>query len=281
MRIAILGGTGYLGKKVVRQLCQEENQILCITRNPEKYKNSREIKYCGLIRLKYELDNFEPELFLNMSCCYYRQEKTEHDVMEANFYNPAKVLMQCMLCGTKRVITIGTSLPDEFNIYCFSKKLFCDLGKWYVNKYGIVFVNVRLENYYGENEPEDRFLPSVINSLLLGKEISLTEGIQRRDYIYIEDVVEAIGVLIMRKEIEGFVDVPVGSGEAPTIREVVEYLRDMFSSSSQLLFGAIPMREGEPNTRADIQKMRQFGLHPGRGWKDGMELLVKHIYDKS
>ncbi len=280
MRLVILGATGYLGKKVLEGLVEAGHSMLCITRADMSCLKTKQIEYCMLGDHQPCLREFQPELFLNMACCYLRNGKTQQDVLEANFCVPAKLLQDAVECGCKRYITIGTSLPDNLNIYSFSKKMFTDLGKWYVEQKGIRFINIRLENFYGEDEPLDRFLPSTINKLLRNEDIFLTEGVQKRDFIYIKDVVEAILTLIRKTGPEGIVEIPLGRGEAPSIREVVEYLHHISDSKSKLHFGSIPLRKNEPNTVADIKRMKAHNIEAKMDWKQGMALLVEEAKKK-
>ncbi len=281
MRLLILGGTGYLGRKVLERLVEEGHSMLCITRRDMSCLNIKQVEYCKLGEHLPSLKEFRPEIFLNMACCYLRNGKTEQDVLEANFCVPAKMLQDVIECGCKRCITIGTSLPDEFSIYSYSKHMFAELGKWYVVQKEIDFINVRLENFYGEDEPMERFLPSTINKLLKNEDILLTEGFQKRDFIYIKDVVENILALIRKAHLRGMAEIPLGTGDAPSIREIVKYLHEISNSKSRLLFGSVPMRKNEPNTVADVNLMKEYEIEVEMTWKRGMELLVEEIKKNS
>lgn len=276
MRIVMLGGTGYLGSRLVQKLASNGHNVLCITRFPQKYVGNKEAEYCDLMCMEQRIKCYKPEIFISAVGKYLKGEITEHEVMEANFEVPAKVLHLCIMSGVNRAITIGTSLPDNFNIYTLSKKLFADLGQWYASQKRLEFINVKLEMFYGIGEPEERFIPWMIRKMVQDEEIPLTEGTQKRDLVYIEDVVNAVCSLIEINLPEYFANIPLGSGEAPCIREVAEYLHYLTKSQSRLLFGQVPMRINEPDTVADKKEMEKWGIYIKHHWKTGMELLVRH-----
>ena len=133
-----------------------------------------------------------------------------------------------------------------------------------------------LENYYGEQEPNERFISMVISKLRENQPIDLTEGNQRRDFIYVEDVVKAIAFLTTDTELwDEYIDIPLGTGEGPQIKEVIEYLKEIMGSSSQLNFGAVNKRKDEPDSIADVTYLQKRGWKPQYGWKDGLKKIIK------
>lgn len=280
MNIVIAGGTGYLGSRLLRMLASHGHRMLCICRKPREHVGDERIEYCDLADLPRKIQSFLPELYINAIGRYLKGEATEGEVLEANFEVPAKVLHTCVSSGVRRVITFGTALPDDLNMYTFSKKIFADLGRWYANQGRVEFMNISLEMFYGIGEPENRFLPWVIQRLVNNMEIPLTQGSQKRDMICVEDVLTAVHSLISVDLPQKYVDIPLGSGEAPTIRAVIEYLHKLTGSQSALLFGKVPMRNNEPNTVADREEMNKWGISIAYHWKEGMKMLVNHAVER-
>lgn len=56
MRIAVTGGTGFVGTRLTRQLVHEGHEIFILTRSPEKHYNTDHIKYVGWLK-----EGMEPE----------------------------------------------------------------------------------------------------------------------------------------------------------------------------------------------------------------------------
>lgn len=73
----------------------------------------------------------------------------------------------------------------------------------------------------------------------------------------------------------GYHDIPLGTGDAPTIREITDYLKRACSSQSDLMYGAIPMRPGELDSVADVELMRRYGIKTEINWKDGLRSMCE------
>jgi nucleoside-diphosphate-sugar epimerase len=147
-------------------------------------------------------------------------------------------------------------------------------GKRLVSGTKLRFVNVKLEHMFGPQDDDSKFTTRVIQSCLANVEsFDLTPGEQRRDFIYIDDVVA--GYTILLREVSqlplGFTEYELGSGNAVSVREFVESVRRIAGSSTDLRFGAVPYREGEVMLScADTSRMRALGWQPGWSLEDGL-----------
>lgn len=132
---------------------------------------------------------------------------------------------------------------------------------------GIRFLWLRLLATYGPMDDPRHLLPAVIDQLLKGERPSLTAGEQRWDYLYIDDAVEAIARLALETQQQGIFN--LGSGNAETVRAIVEQARDLISPSLPLGFGEIPYRPDQiMHLQADISK-----LHTATGWSPQIGLV--------
>jgi len=284
MRCIVFGATGYLGSKVVCRLVAEGNTVLCIVRKTSSLARldavKDQVQFCDPEQLPALLKQESPyDCLLNLACRYPRNSKSDMDMFEANLYQPLRIFTACLESGVKKFLTIGTGLPDDLNVYALSKAKFAQILKWYANRCAlqgkpISVCNVELENFYGEDEPTDRFLPGTVAKLKKNETILLTAGTQVRDFVYVEDVLDNLTALVHREDLPDYLDIPLGSGEGVSIRELVTYLKDMLHSESQLCFGAVPSRINEPDSVADKKKMEAFGLGIRYGWKEGMKKFL-------
>jgi nucleoside-diphosphate-sugar epimerase len=106
-------------------------------------------------------------------------------------------------------------------------------------------LTARLFTVYGPGEAAGRLLPTLVAAAGTDAAIPLTEGSQRRDFTYVEDVVE--GLLRL-----GMVPVPepgavnLATGKLTTVRAFVECsARVLGIPADRLRFGALPTRPGE------------------------------------
>ena len=271
-----------MGKKVIDKLLRNNHLVICLKREDSDLQNLNLYNPNLIVwdlndlkdRLKENVINID--CMINTACKYLKNNVEENEVLDANLFVPLVVFQECIKYGVKRFITIGTGLPDNFNLYSFTKREFANFGKWYSEKFNVmnqnfVFCNVELENFYGIDEPINRFIPNTIQKLKTNQPIFLTEGTQRRDFIYIDDVVNAIEKLVLIEKLPFYLDLPLGSGESPTVREVIEYLHNISKSKSELRFGAIPKRVNEPDSIANLSMLKLLDIDIKYNWKNGMK----------
>lgn len=289
MKILILGANGYLGSKIIHLLIdrysKEQLQIVCTKREKSNLSRLEDLISDSNVKLiPASLEAIEAALqwtefdwVLNVACNYGRNNVLLYDgVIEANIEFPLKVLNKAVEKGTKKFMTIGTGLPDQFNMYAFSKKIFGEFGKFYVEKHGIDFYNMRLEMFYGSDEPKDRFIPHLIYNMISGKEVNVTLGTQHRDIISVKDVSSAV-LKTMDSEKKGYWEIPVGTGIAPSISELIDFIWNETDRKSKVNKGIVPMRKDEPDCVADTGILKEIGEWEPIFWKDGIRQMIHEI----
>ncbi len=285
MYYLVLGGNGFLGSKIVKKLLENNNTVFCTKREHSSFERLGETAK-SVCWINTSQTNIE-ELFrtnhidcvINIACNYGRQSMLYGDVIEANIEFPLKVLNKMAEYGGRRFLTIGTGLPDEFNMYSFSKKMFSEFGRFYYQKHSISFYNLKLEMFYGPDEPKDRFIPSVIDSLLNGKDVDTSIGTQKRDIIFVEDIVKAV-FMVLDAELEGYFEIPVGTGEAPTISELLDFIKAETKTTAQIHKGAYPMRAEEPDCVADTHFLKSLGEWNPTPWKEGIANMIEQMKER-
>lgn len=279
MNIVVLGGTGYLGRNIIKKMSEYGHEITYTVRNPgrigEFEKRIKSIKADEEHVEKY-FSSHKIDTVINTVCTYGRENVSFEDIIEGNLLFPLKILNLAVKYNIRNFITIGTGLPDDFNMYSMTKREFSDFGRFYSKHYNLNFIELESEMIYGGEEPKDRFIAMCISKMLLGLDIELTEGNQKRDIIYVEDVCDIIQC-VLSHSVEGYQIIPVGTGDAPTIRQIVEYIHQYLKSESNLKFGILPMREGEPDCVANITKLRQMGFSCRYDWKEGLKKAIEDV----
>ncbi|HLY08065.1 MAG TPA: NAD(P)-dependent oxidoreductase [Planctomycetota bacterium] len=119
---------------------------------------------------------------------------------------------------------------------------------------------VRFFYQYGPWEDPRRLVPAVIRAQLKGEPSKVTPGLQRADYLHVEDVAAAV-CSVAESPLQGCVN--IGSGDAPSVREIVSAIAGLGGRPDLIQWGAYPQREGEPMLiRADNTRLRSTGWAP-------------------
>lgn len=276
MRILILGATGYLGGNIARKLRGLGYEIICVVRNTS---DTSHLKDLDVVFISNDSDAIEIALkhsridwIINSVCTYGENDTLYGDLLMSNISFPLSVLNLGVKYKVKNYITIGTSLPIYFNLYSFTKHKFGEFGKFLYQQEGINFADLELEMFYGGiNEPDNRFINSCKKKLIMNESIALTEGKQKRDIIRVEDIIDIIARLIDLDFLDGYMCLPVGSGEQHSIVEILEYMKATLRSQSQLEFGKLPSRKSEPDTLADIRWYKDIDYHLKYSFFEGLK----------
>ena len=237
MRFLILGGNGYLGSKIINELSKDKHRIEATKRDRSDISR---VKTNNIFWIPAKAEAIKTAMLyesfdwiLNMVCNYGRSNVLYDDCIAANFQFPLEILNLAAEFRIPNYLTIGTGLPDAFNMYTMSKSMFSKFGEFYARMHNINFFCVKLEMFYGADEPADRFIPGLIMKCRENKEIKVTLGTQHRDIIAVQDVIRAI-VFIIDAKLKGYNEIPLGTGEAPKIREIVEYIHYIINSESKI-----------------------------------------------
>ena len=105
-------------------------------------------------------------------------------------------------------------------------------------------ITARLFSVYGPGESPQRLLPSIIDASRTGATIPLTDGLHKRDFVYVEDAVEALLRLGLKGEIQG--EVNVATGNLTPVKDFVMTAAEILGiSRERLRFGSLATRPDE------------------------------------
>lgn len=280
MNILVLGGNGYLGSKLIAQLVQKKENVFSTIREQSNLSRLNEVKNnINFVKAEYTdikrlLSNEKIDCVVNMVCDYGK--KCNRDMIYSNLMFPLEVLELASTYKVDQFIAIDTALPKDLNLYSFTQNSFSEYGKFYSEKYDINFVDLKVQMYYGFDEPQDRFIPATIRKMICGDIVNTTYGTQLRDIIAVEDVVNLI-VEIIYRQLRGFNSIDIGTGIAPAISELVDFIWEKTGRKSVVNKGAIPMRPNEPNCIADMSIVHRILDYKPIYWKDGINKMIDDI----
>lgn len=171
-----------------------------------------------------------------------------------------------------RIVLVGSSYEygarraddglDPFNAYSASKVAAWAFARAAYNAWGAPIVWMRLFQVYGPGQREQALIPAAIQAAVHGNDFRMTAGEQRRDFIFVEDVVEGLLAAAVAPGIEGRA-LDVGTGQLHHIRTVVERIWTLSGARGRILAGALPYRPGEVSAiPADVDRTRRL-----TGWE--------------
>jgi len=169
--------------------------------------------------------------------------------------------------------------PQPISPYGVSKLAAENYVKVFYEAYGLETVCLRYFNVYGPRQaygPYSGVITIFINRLLGNQPpIIYGDGEQTRDFVYIEDTVEACMLALKCKRYFGEA-INVGTGKPTTINELANVLTEFFGQARVKPVYTGP-REGDiRNSYANIGKAeKMLGYKPKIAMEEGIRLLLK------
>ncbi|MFZ2406733.1 MAG: NAD(P)-dependent oxidoreductase [Methylobacter sp.] len=285
-KILLTGVTGFLGSHLAKALLSDGYEVVALKRKSSPLRRvesfAADIVFIDIEDLDFArlFSKFgKIDIIIHTATCYGRNNESVSEIFSANTEFSLRLLDAGKRAGVKVFLNTDTTLDKYLNQYSLSKKQFLQWGKYFSKHEEILFGNIRLEHFYGPDDEPTKFSTYVINSCLGNvPELRLTKGEQKRDFIYIDDVISAYMVLLEKIDSFSnyFVEFDVGTGQPVSIREFVETVHCLTNSKAHLAFGALPYRDGEVmHSEPDISGLLALGWHCRYDINTGIREVVK------
>jgi nucleoside-diphosphate-sugar epimerase len=281
-KLLITGINGFLGSHIAKKL-SAKYEIIGIEYSIENLwrLEGESFKVCTSddVSLKNIFENHQIFAIIHAATVYRSINESILDILNTNVLLPIKLYELANKYNVSTFINTDSFFNDKKYQYSYlseytqSKNNALEWLKLLNVNTSCKLVNMKIFHMYGPGDALTKFIPSI---LLKIKEniptLDLTEGKQTRDFIYIDDVVNAFEVILDKSnDIYSFQEFEVGTGKAVSIKEMVEFVKKLTNSSTELKFGAINYREGEiMESCAKNAELLAFGWFPQTNLKTGV-----------
>ena len=156
--------------------------------------------------------------------------------------------------GTDACLSEGDSKLDPQTVYGKAKLELYFRLKDHAEKSGISYAWGRIFFLFGQFEPSNRFVPSIIRALLNNSVAETSHGEQIRDYIYVEDAGEAF-VKLLDSDVQDAVN--IADGTPLKLKDIAAMLAEIIGEPQLLKLGARAALKKEPaRLVADVKRLR-------------------------
>lgn len=168
-------------------------------------------------------------------------------------HNAKLVFMSSYMYGKPEKLPIPESAALQANNpYALSKKMAEEVCRFYSDIFGLNIIILRPFNIYGPGQDSNFLIPLILEQMAGGNGIHLKDLEPRRDYVYVEDVTDAIMATV--KLDENFAVFNIGTGISHSVGEVVDIVQEIKGTNFVVRTDGERRPAEIMDTQADITK---------------------------
>ena len=298
MNYLITGGSGFIGSHLIDRLLKGNNRIIVVDRSI-KYQNLPDIKSSKLTIYHEDIFGKIEDLFKEIDVVVHMAALTRpqwsikypYETAEVNVLGTIRLLELAKDNKVKRFVLLSTSdlygdtdeyptsedaLLNPLNGYALSKMVCEEYCKLFYKLYGLEYNIIRPFNAYGKRMPLSGYYTSAIAAFINAFEQNkpchiFGKGKQRRDFVYIDDIVDMLIKLCtsnVKNEIFN-----CGFGKNYSINQLYKIFCKIYGRKAKIKY--FPKQFEKKQTLADISKgYKLLKWKPKIDLGEGLRLII-------
>jgi nucleoside-diphosphate-sugar epimerase len=295
-RAIVTGASGFVGANLARRLIRQGHDTHLFVSSEQKAWRLDEVQ--GQARM-YALDladadavhrtvaTIRPDWVFHLAAHGAYSWQTSLDRMIAtNVIGTINLVQACLRAGFEAMVNTGSSseygfkdhAPSEdeavdpnsdYAVTKVSATMYC---RYVAQSQGVRLPTLRLYSVYGPWEDPNRLIPALLVRGLQGELPPLVNAQTARDYVYVEDVMDAYLLAAEQRVAEPGAVFNVGSGTQTSVQQAVTLCREILSISCEPAWGSMPNRLWDTNVWvSDTRKIRrELGWIPQYSLQSGL-----------
>jgi ADP-L-glycero-D-manno-heptose 6-epimerase len=284
VRILVTGGAGFIGSNLARALQADAHEVVVLDDfSSAGWTNLKDFRGDALTwdlwgdsQLLQQQPSFD--VIFHQASITDTTVVDQRKMMQNNLEGFRQLLSLAVRWGSRVIWASSCSIygqgpvpmkesqnPDPLNVYAFSKMMMERLAEAYQPKLKWPIVGLRYSNVYGRGEAHKGKFASMIYQLAKQMRAGnrpriFYEGQQRRDFVYIDDVVQ-INLRAMNAKTSGVFN--AGFGGAFSFNQVVEQLNRVLKTDLHPDYFQNPYSFTQDWTQTDLTESRKvLGYNP-------------------
>jgi len=274
-KILVTGGAGFIGKHLVKKI---PNYNMAIDQNGKNID----------LRIRKEVLKIKKaDIVIHLAGKIPSEKNYSKNIFfEHNVLGTLNILEYCIKNKVKKMIFVSSyvyGIPKKnpinekqqvkpHNTYAKSKVLCEELCKIYAQKYKIQIIILRPFNIYGNLQKDNSLISNIIKSIKNNSSITIINKNNKRDYLFIDDLIEGIIKLIDYKcKFEIF---NIGSGTSYSLENIVNLFENKSKKKIKRKY-KISKENNIPKIQADITKIKkEIKWNPKYTLVEGIEKII-------
>ena len=251
--ILVTGSSGFIGSHLINKI---SHKTLLFKKKDNLLSREKVLK-TNRVDVVIHLANKIPQ----------RNSKINEKFFENNVLGTLNILEYCVKKRVNKLIFVSSAAYEKpqqnpvnekypvmhNNPYTKSKILAEELCKAYAKKYGLKVIVLRLTNVFGKNQKNGFLISNLYESLKNNKPIKIINKKSKRDFIFIDDVIDVI--LLMIDYECNFEIFNVGSGKSYSFQEILQIFEKTYDVKLDKSFEE-NKNNFIPNMEVDICKIK-------------------------
>jgi UDP-glucose 4-epimerase len=296
MKVAITGGTGLLGRYLIRCLNEHgKHKPIIISRKDIKDYMSTETRITDYS--VPSLMNIISDIDAVVHLAAQRGSSNNLRDFDENTYITQNLFNTCNKIGISNVVYASTIAvyskdnklpwsekdpPSPQTMYGISKLCSEHIGSYYSREYGLKVKSLRFPPIFGVIDIGDKMKERMVNRfMLLALEkqtlVLYSQSTGIREFLYAKDAAQAILSALESYELHGAFN--IGSGEAFTNHEVAQYINKAFNNDGNLIIKNLEERPLESSFMTSEKAFNQLGFKSKYSFYEAMKDIYKEIHD--
>lgn len=294
-KLMLTGATGFLGSHFAARIYPCNYQTHLFSRHADPARNIHTMDLTVFSSVQKIVVDIEPDVIVHLGGLVNltRDFEVAKKCIDSNILGTLNLLEATRGHAPKLFIYVSTeevygnspipykeetSLTHPPSPYAMTKLAGEHLCDMYGRYLGFPVVILRIGTMYGPGDSVKRFIPGIITRAIRNEDILLNSGKKARDYVFVEDAIDALMACLGRQNQVGTMVVNIGGGRPYTLRVVVQKIIALCHSTSVIHFNALPDRMLESDIwHMDITNARKvLGWTPKTSLTGGLGQAIRY-----
>jgi nucleoside-diphosphate-sugar epimerase len=281
MRILLTGATGYLGGRLLGAFLEKGWEVTALKRtgsdtsSVSAWRDQARFLDADTRDPSQIVEQEQPDWIVHTATVYGRGGESPQAMLAANLELPM-ALAEAATRVKAAFLNTHTSLPPDINRYALTKDFFSRYGRFLATSESLAFTDLVMDHFYGPGDAPSKFTARVIGDLVHNVDrLALTSGRQKRDFLYVDDLVRAYLLVVSRPPPSGYRRLEAATGNPVAVRDFVRLAAETAGADTRLDFGAVAARPGEPaEPGLDPAALEDMGWTAQTGLAQGIRACV-------
>ena len=286
---ALIGGTGFLGTSLDRELRAKGWEVFTISRGP-RFGTEEGPDRGPIVTWNGESESLEavfrerrPDVVIDLAA-HYVGEHVAADIdalVDGNVRRPLHAMEAARAAGVDAMVTAGTlweEMSDHdlapVNLYAATRCAAKSGLTYFTAAFGWRSIHLRVSDLYGPSDPRRKLFHHVRSSALTGSALEMTEGLQELDLVYVDDAARAFctaAAQCLTLSPGTYREYGVFSAQPVSLRRLLAHYEAVCGVSPPVVFGARQYRRREVMSPRYIDRLP--GWAPQVSLDDGIRLM--------